>query len=407
MTSLHLFEAVGIEIEYMIVDGTSLDVRPLADALLTGAAGSLVPSVERGSICWSNELALHVIELKTNGPTPDLATAASEFQQSVVEANLALSQLDARLLPTGMHPWMDPLSELSLWPHDDDVIYRTFDRIFDCRGHGWANLQSMHINLPFCGDAEFGPLHAAIRLVLPLLPALAASSPFEEGRLTGYADTRLVHYGSNARRVPSVSGRIVPEPVFTRAAYQDLLESIYRDLEPHDPDGVLREEWVNARGAIARFDRDAIEIRVLDTQECPAADLAIAQLVVDVVQRLTERAGNDSTLQRWSEGRLAALLEPCIVQGDRAWIEDADYVELLTGRRNAPLRASRLWSHLADTTRTSLQIPQARCLETLFSQGCLASRITRRLDKAPGRTRLRALYEELAGCLAEGHQLHG
>jgi hypothetical protein len=32
---------------------------------------------------------------------------------------------------------------------------------------------------------------------------------------------------------------------------------------------VLRHEWVNARGAIARFDRSAIEIRVLDVAECP------------------------------------------------------------------------------------------------------------------------------------------
>ena len=43
----------------------------------------------------------------------------------------------------------------------------------------------MHVNLPFADDAQFARLHAAIRLVLPLLPALAASSPIAEGSVIG------------------------------------------------------------------------------------------------------------------------------------------------------------------------------------------------------------------------------
>ncbi len=89
--------------------------------------------------------------------------------------------------------------------------------------------------------------------------------------------------------MPSVAGAVVPEPVFTRREYEDdLLGGIYRDLAPLDPEGVLRHEWVNARGAIARFDRGAIEIRVLDVQECPAADLAVAGATIAVVRALVE-----------------------------------------------------------------------------------------------------------------------
>ena len=69
---LHLFEAIGIELEYMIVDARTLAVRPIADQLLA-AAGSVDGSdVERGAVAWSNELALHVIEIKTNGPVARL-----------------------------------------------------------------------------------------------------------------------------------------------------------------------------------------------------------------------------------------------------------------------------------------------------------------------------------------------
>lgn len=396
---LHLFDAFGIELEYMIVDAETLDVRPIADRLLERVAGKPVLSLERGAIGWSNELALHVIELKTNGPTPDLAGAIEDFQANVREMNRELSTLGARLLPTAMHPWMDPHRELVLWPHEDDVIYRTFDRIFDCRGHGWANLQSMHINLPFTGDAEFGALHAAIRLILPILPALAASSPFEEGRRSGFADTRLVHYANNARRIPSVSGRVVPEPVFTKAAYEELLASIYRDLEPHDPERVLCEEWVNARGAIARFDRGAIEIRVLDVQECPTADLAIASLVVGVVRHLTDRAQVDPSLQDWHEERLALTLEACVREGDAAWLEDASYLTLLTGHSAAPRRAGALWRELAERAALPCSPAQTRALEHIFQHGCLSRRLTRRLGSSPEREHIREIYAELARCL--------
>src|SRR5690606_18371458 len=100
----------------------------------------------------------------------------------------------------------------------------TFDRIFNCGGHGWANLQSVHLNLPFANDAEFGRLHTAIRLLLPLMPALAASSPLVERRMTGVLDNRLEFYRSNAKRVPSVTGLVVPEPALTRQEYeQDIL----------------------------------------------------------------------------------------------------------------------------------------------------------------------------------------
>jgi gamma-glutamyl:cysteine ligase YbdK (ATP-grasp superfamily) len=186
---LHLFEGFGVELEYMIVDRDTLNVRPIADRLLADAAGEIVSDVEFDRIAWSNELALHVIELKTNGPTASLAGLAEEFHQQVGQIDSLLSNHNARLMPTAMHPWMDPHTEFELWPHEHSSIYAAYNRIFDCHGHGWANLQSMHINLPFADDAEFGRLHAAIRLLLPILPALAASSPIVEGQKTEWLDT--------------------------------------------------------------------------------------------------------------------------------------------------------------------------------------------------------------------------
>ena len=172
---LGLFDAYGIELEYMIVDGERLSVLPAADRVLHALAGEFVNEVETGALAWSNELALHVIELKTNGPVRSLAGLHQTFQRDVARLNALLTPLGGLLMPTAMHPWMDPARETRLWPHGHSAIYQAFDRIFSCQGHGWANLQSMHINLPFADDDEFARLHAAVRVAMPLMPALARS----------------------------------------------------------------------------------------------------------------------------------------------------------------------------------------------------------------------------------------
>jgi hypothetical protein len=70
--SLGLFQGFGVEIETMIVDGPTLAVRPVADRLMEAVTGTPVAEAEFGDIAWSNELALHVLEMKTNGPVRTL-----------------------------------------------------------------------------------------------------------------------------------------------------------------------------------------------------------------------------------------------------------------------------------------------------------------------------------------------
>jgi gamma-glutamyl:cysteine ligase YbdK (ATP-grasp superfamily) len=403
--ALHLFDAFGIELEYMVVGSKDLGVRPLADELLSHDGGEY-GDVVRGPMTWSNELALHVIELKTSAPAPTLAGLATAFQGEITHINKLLDPLAAKLLPTGMHPWMDPDAELSIWPHDSEVIYRTFDEIFDCTGHGWANLQSMHVNLPFADDREFGALHAAIRLVLPIVPGLAASSPFVDGKPTGFLDTRLEIYRNNARRVPSVAGIVIPERVFTRRDYeQGLLGRIYADLEPVDPDGVLRHEWVNSRGCIARFDRMAIEIRVIDMQECPLADLAVAAAIVSAVRSLVEEHWCSSSDQReWHERELAVLLLEAVREGDATVIENRRFLESFGFPERGPARVRDLWQHVVESqlARDPAYAEWARPLETIFHHGCLARRLVTAVGPDPDHAALRGTYGRLADCLARG-----
>ncbi len=402
----HLFEVVGLELEYMIADRASLDVEPIADQLIQAECGAIESEIEVGEIAWSNELVLHVIELKTNGPARGVAGLGAAFQHSVDRIEQHLAALGARLLPGGMHPWMDPQRELVLWPHEHNAVYESFHRIFDCRGHGWANLQSVHINLPFAGDDEFGRLHAATRLLLPLLPALSASSPFQEGRATGLLDTRLDHYASNSRRIPSVAGEIVPEPVFTKRDYEaQILSLIYRDLAALDPEGVLRNEWVNARGCIARFERSAIEIRVLDVAESPRVDVAIADAIIEVLRALVEERISTTAEQRAVATQpLARLLRDVAREGAAAQTRDDALLRALGWSGAETATAGELASALFERVRPQLAggAESAEVIDLLLARGPLAARLLCTAGPAPSRERLALVYRELADCLEQG-----
>ncbi len=407
LRSLRLFDAFGVELEYMIVRGDTLDVMPICDEVIRSGAGAYASDYEAGAITWSNELALHVIELKTTGPAGAIDPLVAPFDAQVRAINAILEPMGGRLMPGAMHPWMDPHTEMRLWPHEYSPTYEAFDRIFSCQGHGWANLQSAHLNLPFGDDEEFGRLHAAIRLVLPILPALAASSPVMDARLTGLLDNRLEVYRRNARRVPSVSGEIIPEPVYTRAAYEsEILARLYADIAPLDPAGILQHEWLNARGAIARFDRDAIEIRVLDVQETVAADLAILRAVVEVVRALCEQRWCDTRSQMaWPIAPLADIFLTAVRHAEHAPIEDRAYLEAFGLESAAPCTAGDLWRHLAESlilNHPGVTGELKSALSMILNHGTLATRLTRALGPQPDRELLSRTYGRLCECLQHG-----
>jgi len=403
---LGLFDAIGVEMEYMIVDRQTLDVRPICDELFSAIAGSAVSEVEPdgpdGPVSWSNELALHVVELKTSQPASSLDGLTDAFQRNVQRVNALLKPMDAQLLPTAMHPWMDPDRQTKLWTHEYTEVYHAYDRIFGCRGHGWGNLQSTHLNLPFKNDEQFGRLHAALRLILPLLPCIAASSPIIDGAWSPLLCNRMEVYRNNSSRIPLMAGLVVPEPIYTRQAFErDILGKLYQQLSPLDPEGILQHEFANARGAMARFDRGAIEIRVLDIQECPMADLALAALIVQVVRALTE--------ERWTsyQAQQAVLTEPLhavlldtIRDAERTRISEPALLQAF-GIDKGSVWARDLWAKLLEQVMPS-DSPWTPILQEMLGMGSLASRIGRRLRKPPSAPALRELYVELADCLEKG-----
>jgi carboxylate-amine ligase len=401
--ALPAFAGYGIELEYMIVDRQTLAVMPIADRLLRAGAGEVTPDVDRGPFGWSNEIVLHLVEIKNARPDPSIEPLAMGFQAEVRSINRLLEPMSACLMPGAMHPWMDPATETHLWPHDHAPIYQAYDRIFGCKKHGQANLQSMHLNLPFADDGEFARLHAAVRLVLPILPALAASSPIADGMPSGLLDTRMEGYRTAVGRIPSVIGQAIPDTICSRAEYESrILAPMYRDIAPFDPEGVLRHEWLNARGAIPRFGRNAIEIRVIDVQECPQADLAIAAAATAAIRSLYHV--DSATLaeqQAVPTDALENILLACIRDAERALIDDAGYLRLL-GFPGRHCRAGELWHHLIETTSLERSGPWREPLRAILEHGPLARRILHALGSGFGQAHLHAVYRKLCDCLEAG-----
>ncbi len=202
----------------------------------------------------------------------------------------------------------------------------------------------------------------------------------------------------------SITGEVVPEPVFTEEDYRRrILEPMYRDIAPLDPAGVLRHEWLNSRAAIARFERGAIEIRVLDVQECPRADLAICAAAAAVLRALVaERWAPLARQQAATTESLQEILFSSIHDGDRAAIPSEGYLDLL-GFPQRRCTAGELWRHLAESVGLMAACSAWRePLDVILRQGPLSRRILRAVGSAPTRRRLWETYANLSECLAAG-----
>lgn len=397
MSEYTLFSVMGLEIEYMLVEANTLAISPKSDLILKALSDEdNFDEVKLGNMALSNELVMHVLELKNNGPVAPFAPIASFFQNALHAIEPLLTQHNLRLLPSGAHPWMNPFTETKRWPYGQKDIYQQYDTIFNCQGHGWSNLQSMHINLPFISDEDFAKLHNAIRLILPILPALSASSPFLEGVLTGKLSNRLAFYQTNQQRIPLITGDIIPEFVDSELAYQhQILQPMYQAIAPFDPKGLLQHEWLNSRGAIAKFAQKAIEIRLLDAQECVQADIAIAKAIFAILKHWQNKPyflEHPCPTQR-----LKTLYDKNLLYGFQAPIDDA---ELFRQWQLAPLSNCRqVWAKLIEQISHELDRDSQLALEHILRFGSLSERLIKSYNRMNAPYKLFDLYNKLADCL--------
>ena len=416
MSNYKIWERFGVEMEFMIVDRETLQVLPRADIPLgKDKDGNQLSDVEYDDIGLSNELVSHVLEFKCAHPKSTFDGLGKRFFHEIRRANKKLEKIGAMLLPSAAHPFMDP-AEMKLWPYDCNDIYQTYDRIFNCKGHGWANLQSTHLNLSFDGDDEFGELHADIRLLLPLIPAIAASSPYLDGKYTGFKDARIEVYRHNQDKVPEIAGLVIPEKAYTYDEYNtQIFDKVKKAIAPYDPEHLLNHFFLNSRGAIARFDRGAIEIRLVDIQECPNADIAIVEMEVATLKAIAsgKLANNNAphTMKEYHEflrdfdtERLAALLTATSRNAEDTIIDWPEYLAVFS--MEGKCTAGELWKQVFDAVKGDLTEVSRNVMEQMLARGTLSSALYRALGDEPSRKDFVTEYKKLADCLAH-NRLYG
>ena len=397
-----LFDVVGVELEYMVVDRDTMRPRPIVDKILLGPDSKPVNEIyKKNEVCefaWSNELVAHVLEFKTKEPVKSLNRLDIGFHDQVKLTNNILEKYNAVLMPTGMHPYMQPDKETVLWQHDSFEIYNQFDKIFSCKGHGWSNIQSTHINLPFSTDDEFYKLHTAIRIILPIIPGISASTPVVDGVVNGIHDNRLIYYQDNCKKIPSITGKIVPEYVGSVTEYrEEILDKIFAELKPYDEKGLISHDWVNARGAIPNFERGSIEIRVIDIQESVRMDIAIIELVKNSVEALVNGVFSSfEKLCALSTDELYDILHSTMINGSNAVIQNKKYLEVF-GIKEKSANVLEVWKKILEVLSSDYDFNYFREILFILNNGSLSSRILKKIKKEP----LCDIYYELILCLEE------
>ena len=384
------------------------ELRPrcLVEDVLRHLAGRPVSDVESDGVGFSNELAAHVLEVKTIEPVRDLARAEARLVRGVRRfARVLRDEFGGRLLPTGMHPFMRP-GDTALWPRAGRRIYDAYARVFPIREHGWLNVQSSQINLPFGSENETVLLHNAIACILPYLPALAASSPLVEGRPGPCIDNRLAFYQSNQRRMPVIAGRVVPEYMTSYDQYRrDVLQPIYRALDGVEGGERLQHEWVNSRGVIPRFDRKALEIRILDLQECVKMDVAVAAFVRAALKGVVRRL-REGSLKLPEHRTLVEDFGAVVAHGSLARVRAAPLRPAASSRRwtSSPIAVLELLLEFAALEATRSDRVYLDLIADRLRVGNLSERILRAVSRgvrghAQRRHAIRRVYGELVDCL--------
>ncbi len=400
------YEVVGLEIEYPIVDAR-LEPAGAVEGLLARLAGRATSDVVLGDLGASNEIVDHVVELKNDAPLPHLADVEAVLAEGVRRVGAVLADQGLRLLPTAMHPWLDP-RQTRLWRRSNRRIYDTYARLFDVGTHGWANVQATHVNLPYGDEADAAAMMQAAGMLVPYLPALAASSPMVDGVLQPTVCTRLAWIVQHQARVPASCGDIVPEPCTGWADYErTVIEPMYDAVDALPDAGALRREYFNARGAVFKRSRTSMEVRVLDTQECVKMDVAVAAFVRGALAWLAGRVADD--LVRPPQDVLVADFHAVIRDGSRARVRAPHLLGPRGGTARDALAA--LLEGAAANVPTA-DVPYVDLAGRIVASGSLSERMAAFLaphaDRPTAlRRAARRLYEDLAECLLDNRPWPG
>jgi carboxylate-amine ligase len=334
------------------------------------------------------------MEIKANTPfkSPDLF---EETMQDAVSTLLDFLEknYNAHRLGTGMHPLLR-LDETGVWPHRHKKIYQEYSRVFNLKQHGWLNIQSFHLNLPYQNEANGVLLHNLLAGLSAYLPAISASSPIYEGAIGKNVDNRLAFYRLNQLEVPSITGDVIPDCTSSFGAYRkEVIGQYSRDLAKAGVGKTLLfKEWVNSRGVIFRFDRSALEVRVMDEQECVKSDVALSCFI-----RAALRGLISSKAEPLPHHLLVSDFNSTLVSGLDAKVMNPHGT---TARKVCQYLYDLAWANAEKEEKKYLSIIQKRIEHGSLSQ-LIRERVLKKAQKTDFKEAVLSVYSTLIKCLAD------
>ncbi len=386
-------QVIGPEHEFSVV-GEDLKTLPIIDKIIKDFCGRTVNFVEQPKFTFGKELQLHAIELKANAPF----ASPKAFEQTMQDAVIVLSEFllkkyHARFLGTGMHPLLR-LNETQIWPHRHKGIYREYGKVFNLNQHGWLNIQSFHLNLPYSNERWGILIHNLLAGLCAYLPAISASSPICEGELGKSSDGRLQFYKNNQREIPSITGDVIPELATSFNQYRrGVIERYSEDMAKAGIGEVLLfKEWVNSRGVIFRFDRRALEVRVIDEQECVKSDVALSCFV-------------RASLRGLISDRAQPLPHDMLVNDFNSVISKGLDAKVHHPKGGTAKKVCQFLLKIAKENADENEKEYLWLIEKRINGGSLSDLIRERVSRKAHRTTLeeaiRSVYSKLVRCLAD------
>jgi gamma-glutamyl:cysteine ligase YbdK (ATP-grasp superfamily) len=380
-------EAIGPEHEFSVVS-EEMKPMPIVEEIINEYYGRF-----RSPLCLPNfairrEFPLHLVEIKARNPflSPELF---EESMQTAVKSFLDFidKKYKAQILGTGMHPLLH-LEETDTRPNDK--IAQEFTKIFPLKRHGWLNIQSFQLNISYSTEEEAVSLHNALVNLCAYLPAISAASPICEGQLTPYDDFRLYNYKIKCLEIPSITGDVVPEYISSISQFKsEVYERYITDLSTSGASVADFTDYINQRMVVFKSARKAIEIRVMDEQECIKSDVALSCFIRSTIRGLL--ASNNELIPH-----------KLLVNDYNSIIKNGLEAEVLNPLGKTARRVCESFLNLASEYADEEESKYLWIIEKRIKEGNLSNlirkRVVNRAQKTTSYEAVVSVYSELAKC---------
>ena len=176
---------IGVELELLVVESATL--QPVPDA------GELIRTLRRHRDVGSKakpEFFSNTLEI-TTGIATTVPEAVADLESTLAIAHAAARRRGFRLLSAGIHPTIDPATQLPT----RGARYSELAQEFAGVGRDMVTA-GLHVHIGVeSGDAAVKAM-AALTYALPLFIALSASSPYWKQYDTGLESQRCIVFGA-------------------------------------------------------------------------------------------------------------------------------------------------------------------------------------------------------------------